>query len=181
VSNFVQVSALVVQFLALIGLFWYVLETMKIRTAAQSQVKASLDLIKSATDQVEGMSKPCLTLRGELRDGVDVILEMHGAAGNIIARADQGSYVAQNIGNGVALNVRYSFTRPEDNPAHPREMRYVPNLLATANVTLVETLGQFNAQHEVTFEYDSIGGRKYRTTILLNHRVITSFVFEEIT
>jgi hypothetical protein len=170
---------LCVQILALIGLFWYVLETMKIRRAAQQQVGTSLDLIKAATAQVEGMSKPCLTLWGELRDGNDAILGMDGAVGNIIARADQGSYVAVNVGNGVALNVRYRFTRPDDNPAHPREMRYVPNLLATAKVTLVETLGRYNAEHEVTFEYESIGGRKYRTVINLNHRVITTFVFEE--
>lgn len=179
-SNCIQAAMLCVQILALIGLFWYVIETMKMRTLAQSQLKTSLDLIKAATDQVEGMSKPCLALWGELRAGADAILEMHGAVGNIIARADQGSYVAVNIGNGVALNIRYRFTRPNDDPAHPREMRYIPNLFATAQVTLIETLGGYNAEHEVTFEYESIGGRKYRTTIRLNYRVLTSFVFEEV-
>ena len=105
-----------VQILTLIGLAWYAIETMKIRTAAQQQVKASLDLIKAATDQVEGMSKPCLTLWGEVREGADAILEMHGAVGNIVARPDGGSYVALNIGNGVALNVQYSFTRLANDP-----------------------------------------------------------------
>ena len=179
-SNCIQISTLCIQVLALIGLFWYVIETMKIRTAAQSQLQTSLDLIKAATDQVEGMSKPCLTLWGELRDGADAILNMDGAVGNIIAAADHGNYVVLNIGNGVSLNVRYRFTRPNDDPAHPRELRYIPNLLATTKATLVETIGGYNAEHEVTFNYESIGGRKYRTTILLNRRVITSFVFEEV-
>ena len=169
-----------VQILALIGLIWYVIETMKIRKTAQRQLQTSLDLIKAATAQVEGMSKPCLTFWGDLRDGADAILEMHDAVGNVVARADQGNYVIQNIGNGVALNVRYRFTRPNDNPGDARGMRYVPNILPTAKVTLVEPLGGFNAEHEVTFDYESIGGRMYRTTIQLNHHVITSFVFEEI-
>jgi hypothetical protein len=174
------VSMLYVQILALIGLFLYVIETMKIRRATQRQVESSLDLIRAATAQVEGMSKPCLTLWGELRDGTDAILEMHGAVGNVVAGANAGSYVVQNIGNGVALNVRYRFTRPNDDPDRPREMRYVPNILPAQRVTLVETLGGYNAEHEVTFNYESIGGRRYRTTIQLNHYVITSFLFEEV-
>jgi hypothetical protein len=111
-----------------------------------------------------------------LRDGPDAILEMHGAAGNIVARADRGSYVIWNIGNGVALNARYNFTRP----GHEYDPRYIPNILSTQKVTLVETLGGYNAEHEVTFDYESIGGRKYRTTINLNHHVITTFLFAEV-
>jgi hypothetical protein len=38
----------------------------------------------------------------------------------------------------------------------------------------------FYQQHEATLEYESIGGRKYRSTITLNHHVITSYRFEEI-
>jgi hypothetical protein len=179
-SDCIQASMLCIQILALVGLTWYAIETMKIRKAAQRQVETSLDLIKAATAQVEGMSKPCLTFWGDLRDGAGAILEMHGAVGNVVARADQGNYVVQNIGNGVALNVRYQFTRPNDNRERPRDTRYVPNIFSTARVTLVETLGGYDAEHEVTFDYESIGGRRYRTTIHLNHHVITSFVFEEV-
>lgn len=161
-SDCTQVAMLGVQILALIGLIYYAFETTKIRRASQQQVEA--------------MSKPCLTLWGELRDGADPILEMHEAVGNIIAAADQGSYVVQNIGNGVALNVRYQFTRPNVAPAE----RYVPHLSPTGRATLAETIGGYNAEHQATFDYESISGRKYRTTIQLNHRVITSFSFEEV-
>src|SRR5271157_1912813 len=116
-SDCIQTAMLAVQIIGVIGLFWYVVETMKIRKAAQKQVAASLDLISAATSQVEGMSKPCLTLWGDLRDGNDAILNMDGAVGNIVARADQGSYVILNIGNRVALNIKYRFTRPDDDPA----------------------------------------------------------------
>ncbi len=178
-NNWIQDATLAVQALALLGLTWYAIETMKIRQAAQRQVETSLDLIRAATDQVEGMSKPCLTFWGDLRDGADAILGMHGAAGSIVARADQGGYVALNIGNGVALNIQYRFTRATDDPARPRDMRYVPNIMPTQRVTLVETLGGYNGEHEVTFYYESIGGRRYRTTIRLNHHVITRFAFGE--
>jgi hypothetical protein len=172
----IQVATLAIQVIGVIGLFWYVIETMKIRTTGQKQLQTSLDLIKAATAQVEGMSKPCISFWGELRDGNDVILEMHGAVGNIVAQSDQGSYVIQNIGNGVALNIKYTFTRPNREPNE----RYVPNLLPTGKATLVEGLNAYNEEHTATFDYESIGGHKYRSRITLNQRVITSFQFEEI-
>ena len=150
---------------------------MKIRITGQKQLQTSFDLIKAATAQVEGMSKPCLGFWGDLRDGNDVILERHAAVGNIVAQADQGNYVVQNIGNGVALNIRYRFTRQNIEP----NLRYVPNLLPSGRATLVERLTTYNEEHEVTFDYESIGGHKYRSVITLNHRVITSFHFEEAT
>jgi hypothetical protein len=47
-------------------------------------------------------------------------------------------------------------------------------------VTLVENLAGYNVEHRVTFDYESISGSRYRTTIQLNHHVIASFVFEEV-
>lgn len=164
-SACIQVATLCVQVLGLIGLFWYVTETMKIRRASQQQVQTSLDLIKAATDQVEGMSKPCVMFLGELRDGVDAILDRHGATGNIITAADGGNYIVLNIGNGVALNVRYHFTRPPGVSARG-DWRYIPHIFPAQKVTLVEMLKSYNDEHEVKFEYKSIGGRN-RSTIQL--------------
>jgi hypothetical protein len=84
--------------------------------------------------------------------------------------------VVMNIGNGVALNMRYQFARD----GGPNRLRYIPNLLPKGRASLVETLGGYNAEHRATFDHESIGGRRYRTTIQLNHHVITSFVFEEV-
>lgn len=170
----IQLLMLAVQALALIGLTAYCVETYKVRTAAQKQLKNSMD-------QLESYSKPCITFWSELRDGEDVILQTHGATGSLVARADGGSYVIQNLGNGLALNLRYYITR--NNPQldqNSDRWRYLPTVPASAKVTLVETLGQFNQQHEATFEYSSIGGRRYRSTITLNHHVITAYKFEEI-
>lgn len=158
----------VVQAAALVGLIIYAIETYRMRRASQGTLEA--------------MAKPCITFWAELRNPEDVILDMDGATGNLVARPDGGSYVIHNLGNGLALNLRYYITRnnPElDAPAN-RRWRYIPTIPTGAKVTLVETVGGFGAQHEATFEYESIGGRKYRSTITLNHRVITSFKFEEI-
>ncbi len=165
----IHVLTLVVQALTLGGLIWYAVETWKIRKAAQRQVRAS-------NDQVEGLSQPCLTFVGELRDGNDVILEADGAVGNIVAAPYAGSFAITNIGSGVALNIHYQFTRPEHQP----EARYIPHLASSARASLIEPVAAYNAEHRVTFDYESVGGRKYRTTIDLNHRVITSFRFEEV-
>jgi hypothetical protein len=162
----VQVAMLIVQGAGLGGLFWYVYLTRGIR-------RASLD-------QLESLSKPCLTVWGELRDGNDVILGMHGTNGNIVAQFDAGSYVVHNVGSGLACNVQYHFARPNENPVIAQESRYIPYLVSGRRATLVESRAGYNEEHSVTFNYQSISGRRYRTTIQLNHHVIASFEFKEI-
>jgi hypothetical protein len=172
-DHHIQLLTLIVQAVALIGLTIYCLETFKMRRASQQQLKNSMD-------QLESYSKPCITFWSELRDGEDVILQTHGATGNIVARPDGGSYVIHNLGNGVALNLRYYITRNNQRlDQDPDRWRYIPTIPATAKVSLVETLGLYSEEHEATFEYKSIGGRKYCSTITLNHHVITSYRFEE--
>src|SRR6267378_4598687 len=144
----IQLLTLVVQTLALIGLSAYCIETYKIRVASQKQIDVSQNLLKISMDQVEGFSKPCITFWSELRNGQDVILEMHGATGNLVARPDGGSYVIHNLGNGLALNLRYYVTR--NNPQldqDPERWRYIPTVPVNARVALVETLGHFNQEH----------------------------------
>jgi len=173
----IQFLMLIVQTLGVIGLAIYCFETYRIRKTSQDQLTASQAVMQAAMDQVEGLSKPCIAFSARLRDAVEAVMERHGAVGNIIVNPDGGSYVIQNIGNGPALNLRYFFTRPDvPNP----DWRYVPAVLATQRASLIETLGLYNAEHVATFEYESIGGRKYRSTIGLNHHVITVFNFEEV-
>jgi hypothetical protein len=133
----VQIWMLVIQSLALGGLIWYTWVTRGIRKASQDQVRVSQDLIKVAMDQVEGLSKPCLTLYSGLRDGADAIMAMNGAVGNTVARGDQGSFVLQNIGNGIALNVRYQFLRvPREEVARQHHEHYLQHILTIGNYIL---------------------------------------------
>ena len=115
-DHHIQILMLVVQAAALIGLLIYCVETYKIRKASQNQVELSQGLFKSSMDQVEALSRPCITFLAELRDGSETILEMHGAPGSLVARPDEGSDVIQNIGNGVAQNLKYYITSPDFSP-----------------------------------------------------------------
>jgi hypothetical protein len=170
-----QIGPLAVQVLALAGLVWYTVETRKIRKASQEQVRISQDLIRAAMDQVEGLSKPCLTLWSDLRDPQDAIAEVHGV-GNLRARLDQGSFVLHNIGNGVALNISYRMVRPDREP-HPR---YLPNASSQQKITMPEPATAYHGEVNVTIEYQSIGGREYRSTVNMNNHVLTAFHFQEL-
>jgi hypothetical protein len=177
----IQTLMLGVQTLALAGLIWYALETHWMRQAAQEQIRISQNLINAAMDQVEGLSKPCLTLKSRLRDAQDTILDMNGAVGSTQAAGDQGNFALQNIGNGVALNVSYRFehVHPIDAPPRPYRTRYVQNVLTNQSVAMVETLTAYTGTFELTFNYESLGGRKYQTIVRLNNHVLTGFNFEQ--
>jgi len=71
----VQCMMLFVQLAGLFGLCLYVWYTRGLLKSAQDHVGVSQGLIKAAMDQVEGLSKPCLTLWAELRDPADAIVE----------------------------------------------------------------------------------------------------------
>ncbi|MGD0631676.1 MAG: hypothetical protein ABR987_20285 [Terracidiphilus sp.] len=177
----VQTAMLVVQTFGLLGLGWYALETRKMRKASQDQVTISRDLISAAMDQVEGLSKPCLTISSELRDPADVILEMGRAVGSLVARDRGGFFLVENIGNGVALNVSYKFVHRHDPSTDLRRERYIQNILAGQSVSMVESLSAFRAtEDQIILKYESIGGREYRTIITMVNLVLTSFVFEPV-
>jgi hypothetical protein len=132
-------------------------------------------------DQVEGLSKPCLTLYSGLRDGADAIMAMNGAVGNTVARGDQGSFVLQNIGNGIALNVRYQFLRvPREEVARQHHEHYLQHILATQKVTMPEPMTAYGDNWELHLEYQSIGGRRYNSIVTISNYVLTAFVFNPI-
>src|ERR1017187_1895651 len=175
----VQGLMFTVQFVGLIGLALYTWESHKTRKASQDQVRVSQGLIAAAMDQVEGLSKPCLTLWSGLRDGTDAILETAGAVGNTVARGDEGNFVLQNIGNGIALNVSYRFVQtPQTETNRQHQKRYTQNVLAAQKVRMVEPMNPYGGgPWEVHFEYSSIGQREYESVVTINNFVLTAFVF----
>jgi hypothetical protein len=177
-DHYIEMSTLFVQFFALVGLFWYCWETHKLRRASQEQVKVSQKLIDASMEQVEGLSKPCVTLASELRDLKDVIYE--GEAGTTQAAFDGGNFIVQNVGNGIALNISYYFVKDEAE-AQPKPTGYIQNLLAHQKVTIVEFKTLLRERWKVVFEYESIGGRKYRTTLHMNNHALSAIRFERTT
>jgi hypothetical protein len=176
----VQWLMLTVQFLGLLGLAIYVLETYRLRKASQEQVGVSQRLINASMDQVEGLSKPCITLSSHIRDGADTILEV-GAVGSLVAWGPEGFFALENIGNGIALNVSYEFIHGNRAPERIRPgRRYVQNVPASQTISMVESRQLFVGEWEVRFEYESIGGRKYRSVVSLVETVLTRFQYEEV-
>jgi len=156
---------LFVQIVGLIGLFWYAWETSAMR--------------KAAVDQVEGLSKPCLTLAGELRDPRETLLRMDGAVGSTLAMKDDGNLVVHNIGNGVALNVSYTFSAIDPDKRRNHQSRYFQSVLAGQRLRIPEPAAFFqgSGEYEFTFSFDSIGGRGYQSIVRMNNLVLTKFDF----
>jgi hypothetical protein len=131
-------------------------------------------------DQVEGLSKPCITLSSRVRDGAGTILE-EGAVGSLVAWGPQGFFGLENIGSGVALNVSYEFIPGNRAPVRLRPGgRYLQNVSASHSIPMVESIDQFIGEWEVRFEYESIGGRKYRSIVSLAEKVLTRFQYESV-
>lgn len=164
-DNYLPFANFIVGVITLGVVFWYAWLTMLLRRAA--------------TDQVEAMSKPCLTIWAKLRHQVDAILEMNGAVGAMVARGDDAAnLVVQNIGTGVALNVTYRFNNP-DSPQGNRGKgeSYLVNVLPTQKISMPEPLNASicSGNCEVIFGFESIGGRRYQSTITMNNHVLTAF------
>jgi hypothetical protein len=175
----IQAGMLAVQILALCGLVWYCVETRRLRVAAQKQIEISQDLITASMDQVEGLSKPCLTLHSKLRDAKDAIMGV-GVVGNTEAEGDHGDFVVVNIGNGVALNVNFDFVYRGQYPDRfpRRKLRYLQNVLVGQKVNMLTPMNPYNGgEFEVVFHYMSIGGRGYESRVMMNAFVLTEFRF----
>jgi hypothetical protein len=136
-------------------------------------------LRKAAMDQIEAMAKPCLTIWAKLRDQVDAILEMNGAVGAMVARGDDAAnLVVQNIGTGVALNVTYRFNNLDSPPGNrSKGESYLVNVLPTQKISMPEPMNASicSGNCEVIFGFESIGGRRYQSTVTMNNHVLTAF------
>lgn len=182
-DHHIQLLMLVVQALAFGGLVIYCLETWKLRKASETQVKVSQDLITAATDQVEGLAKPCLTLESDLRDASDAIMGI-GVVGNTVAAGKTGDdFFVRNIGNGVALNVTFDIIYTGEYPDRfpKRKGRYLQNVLAGEKVNMLTPMNPYRSgEFIVLFHYQSIGGRAYESKITMNGFVLTDFRFGQL-
>ena len=178
-DHHIQLWTLIVQSAAFAGLIWYCVETFRLRKASQQQIEISDKVMTSATDQVESLSKPCLTFASQQRDPTEAVL---GPLGNTIAISDAGNFVLENIGNGPALNVNYEFRATGETARlfTPRGVRYVQNVLSAHRLRMVEPQTAYNGLFEVIFHYESIGGRRYESRVSMESYVLTSFRFSEI-
>ena len=167
----------------LLFLIWYTLETFKLRKAAEKQIALSQDLLQAALDQVEGAARPCITLASKRRDKDEAISELYGVKGISVAKDYEGYLALRNVGNGLALNVFYSFNEP--GPDRPKNLKgnsgYLQRLHAEKEFRLPLPVKMTErCDWEIILQYESLGNRKYRTTVILRANVLSNFKFEQI-
>ena len=151
---FIKVVNFTVGFATLGVLVWYAIETWKLRKAAEDQIRISHDLLKAANDQAEGVSKPCLTIRAQLRDASHTILDMDGAVGGTVVDDEQGQYVALNIGTGVALNVSYQFSARRDSaPWELKSASYLQSVRPNQHVMMALMVNAYDGDHQIVFRF----------------------------
>ncbi len=159
----IQFGILIVGVLTLIALVWYAIETWKLRKAAE--------------EQLEALAKPCLTLAAKLRKATDAILSLDLAVGNTILQDDEGSFVLQNVGNGVALNIRYTIEQREPAKRKSADRSYLQNAMPGQRIAMPEPVNAYSGECELHFYFESIRGKKYHSVVILNNRVLTGFRF----
>lgn len=176
-------AGLFIGVLTLGALIWYVLETRKMRLAAESQVLLTRDLSKAASDQVEGMAKPCLNLKQKLRATIDAITNRDGITGSTEIASEDAQFILENVGNGIALNVDYWFEGAYTTVDPYKETkRYFQLIKPGTCATMPEMINTLKTQNECKLicQFDSIGGRRYQSVITMNDHILTHFAFSEI-
>lgn len=173
----VQGIALFVSASTLGVLVWYAIETFKLRKAAERQISVSQDLLRAANDQAEGIAKPCMTVRQTFRDTSQTLLHMDDAVGGVVIDDESGHYVAMNVGNGLALNVSYFFKyrREPEQPWTKVTGSYLPNVLPIQKIMLALMVNAYGGDHQITFVFQSLGGRWYESIVVMRTKVIIDF------
>ena len=114
-----------------------------------------------------------------MRDADGTVLELDDARASTRARTKDAHFVFQNIGNGLGLNIRYSFraiNQPSDRTPMAGDADF-HTILAGQSVQTVEPATSFTGEYEVVFIFESLGGRKYQTTLTMKNLVLKDFKF----
>lgn len=180
----VEGGMLIVSTLTLGFLIWYAIETFKLRKAAELQIATSKNLLHAAMEQAEGIARPCITLASKLRDREQTMNEEFGVKAISVVKDYKGFLAVRNVGNGLALNISYRFKRVDD-PNYPNHLKgndsYLQRLHAEREIRLplpvtLMKLGDW----DVVFEFESLGGRKYRKAVRVQANVLSGIRFEQI-
>ena len=164
--SYLPYVSIIIQFVGLVALIWYVRDTHEIW--------------KTAQDQAEGQHKPCLTLDTTARDFSEAVLSVGDAVSTRILAFQEGNVVVWNVGNGVALNVRYQFKQitPAGDGVSVDPANFLPHIPPGAHQVIPVPQGILaNKEYEFTATYESVGARRYESRVQLDNLVITRIHF----
>jgi len=151
------------------------------RVDSGGQETHAIAQLKASQDQVEAAQKPCLAFSTAPRGAEEAILEIGGAIGTMNLRCPDGQAQLENIGNGPAINARYSLTPVGQNASVARPSGYLVWMLPGDKFLTPIARGLLQGtEWEIVVAYESLGGRKYRTKSTVNNLVLTDIKFEQV-
>ncbi len=146
--------------LALATLYWLVVYTR----AAQETTGAAVNAAAAGFEQAEAAQKPCLVVRFFTGDGT-------------VSEMNQGRVGFANIGNGPALRVEYEVVEDSSVVDSGSEISTARDHTLRSNATSFLVYGRDNEKvikvlsqgktTIVTASYQSMSGRRYRTSVKL--------------
>jgi hypothetical protein len=150
---------------ALLGLGWYVIETYKLRKAAQ--------------DQLEASQRPCLVVAGMMRAANEAI--MRPGSPLLVVAPFNGSVALMNIGPGPAFNAIYHLTSPDREGRNfaPHSMVHVLNDEANPVPIPFQTVS--NGRWLLTLSCESLSKRRYESKTVIEDGVLVTVEHREIT
>jgi hypothetical protein len=149
------------------------------RIDAHQQYEESREQIEVFRDQVEATQRPFLVFLMTPRDSADAILGMDGATGEMMLRCPNGVAALENIGSGPAVNASYSLSplNPASTVARPRNYLVTVAPGQQISTSIPRGILQGN-EWDAILAYESLSGRKYKTTVRINNLVPTNIRFE---
>jgi hypothetical protein len=160
-------------------------ENRKERQEQHEETAAQLDVsrkqVEVSQEQVEATQKPFMALSTARRTPEDAILNMGGIVGAMVVLCPGGDAEIGNVGSGPAVNVHVSAipTNPASSIARPTA--YLVGMLPGDKFLTPIPRGILQGNEwEITITYESLSGRAYRTTSIVNDLVLTDIEFEQV-
>jgi hypothetical protein len=171
-----------VEAIALVAIFILdFMERKDQRKEREGQHKENLAQLQVSQDQVEAAQKPCLVFSTTPRAPEDAILEIGGTNSVMLIFCPQAQAQLENIGNGPAVNARYSLTPIDPASTVARPSGYLVTVSSGQKILTPIPRGTLQGNEwEIVLTYESLARRKYRTRITANNLVLTDIKFEEV-
>jgi hypothetical protein len=168
--------------IALVAIFfWDRLDSRADHQRMMAQMKISRDQVKASQDQVEASHKPFVMFSTEPRRAEEEVLEFGSIVGGMLIWCPGGSAELGNVGSGPAVNIRYTATPTNPDSTIARPSGYLVGMLpGNLFLTPIPRGILEGNEWEIVIDYESLSGRKYKTTTLVNDLVLTNIKFEAV-
>jgi hypothetical protein len=150
------------------------------RKDREDQHKETLAQLQVSQDQVEAAQKPCLVFSATPRAPEDAILEIRGSNSLMSLLCPEGQAQLENIGNGPAVDARYSLAPIDPASTVVRPSGYLVTVLSGQKILTPIARGILQGNEwQIIITYESLTRCKYTTRMTANDLVLTGIEFEQ--